>query len=228
MADPYQHFYDEADKLNQPPDPQPYPTPATDLAISRAAKLKAAEDQYYNTKNSQPGFVGYQDPGAMDEGTFQGLIDALKPQPLGAMNVDKSKWPPGEAMFSELQDEKMKNTELQEQAGQDVESKWNQIRDEMHQRQREGVYKTFTMNIGGEEWEVPANPEDVGMTEDQFRELGDDPSKWPPNVLDTFEKLARDKLEMGYDPFGNPLDADLDEGGNVVPPYQEPTPIEGE
>src|SRR4029077_575608 len=110
---------------------------------------------------------------------------------------------------------------------QTVEEKWNQIRDEMTQRDREGAHKTFTMNMGGEEWEIPANPEDVGMTEEQFDALGDDPSKWPPNILDTFEKLARDKLEMGYDPFGNRLDQEIDDNGNPLPaPEGTPDPNE--
>ena len=227
MPDPYQIFYDEADKLNQPKDQQPYPTPATDLAISRASKLKAAEEAYYHTKNSQPGFVDYNNPGAMDEGTFQGLIQALKPQPIGGQ-VDRSKWPRSEVFHEEMANEEFaKDAYETEHPKQTVEEKWNQIRDEMTQRDREGAHKTFTMNMGGEEWEIPANPEDVGMTEEQFDALGDDPSKWPPNILDTFEKLARDKLEMGYDPFGNRLDQEIDDNGNPLPaPEGTPDPNE--
>lgn len=220
MADPYQHFYDEADKLNQPPDPQPYPTPATDLAISRAAKLKAAEDQYYNTKNSQPGFVGYQDPGAMDEGTFQGLIDALKPQPIGA----------GLPRPGQLEPEMKQKMADRETEISDEEDYMANKEFDAHERyldqQRKNSYATTTMNIGGEEWEVPLDL--LGLDEDDMRGLGTDVSRWPPELRDELENRARDLLEQGKDPFGNDMNAPLDEQGNVVPPYQEPTPIQGE
>lgn len=217
MADPYQIFYDEEAKFSQPPSDQPYPTPATDLAISRAAKLKAAEQQYYNTKNSQPGFVSHNDPGAMDQGTFQGLLDALKPQPLGAG------LPPSRGLEPQLQAQEQ-NRDAQrdtDQYAKDLSEMENDLTSsgDEHRMGPEDVYKTIGMNINGEEWEVPAAFDEMS---DQDRAIiqGLPQNQWPKYLLDKIEENARNELEQGNDPFGNKLNQQLDDNGNPIPPQE--------
>lgn len=66
------------------------------------------------------------------------------------------------------------------------------------------VYKTVGMEINGKEWEVPAVFDN--MT-DQDRAIiqGLPHTQWPGWVRDSIENNARDELEKGYDPFGNPM-----------------------
>ncbi len=64
--------------------------------------------------------------------------------------------------------------------------------------QRTSAYKTTIMDIGNEQWEVP-------VPEEFKRETQGPPSKWPQKIMDILEGRARDNLERGYDPFGNPL-----------------------
>ncbi len=73
-----------------------------------------------------------------------------------------------------------------------------------HQMGPEDVYKTVNMEIGGKEWEVPAVFDN--MTDYERNIIHYLPhTQWPSSIRDKIESNARDNLEQGMDPFGNPI-----------------------
>jgi hypothetical protein len=80
-----------------------------------------------------------------------------------------------------------------------------------HRTGPEDVYKTVTMDLGNkksgsQEWEVPAVFDN--MTEDERNIITYLPhTQWPDSIKMKIETNARDNLEQGNDPYGNPLPA---------------------
>jgi hypothetical protein len=191
----------------------------------RPAELQQAEHEYYGTPNTEPGFVPYNSPASMPTDVYQGLLQALKPTPLGTGIGGSTLEPAMQA--------KILNRDIQNQK-EEFDSNMADLEDQTYQvmlqdylsQQRQQRFSTITMDINGEQWEVPTDV--PGLTEDDLRPwIGTDPSEWPPKILDIIENRARDNLERGYDPFGNPLSQDEDTQFNPSQPYSEPTPLPG-
>jgi hypothetical protein len=66
------------------------------------------------------------------------------------------------------------------------------------------VYKTIGLNIQGEEWEVPAVYDN--MTDEDRNIIHYLPhTQWPKSIMEKIEENARNELEQGNDPYGNPI-----------------------